>query len=268
LASDLLQLKDFELEQIVGHASLKIENEDWLYSIIRQLISTDSQYSCLLEHIGYEYLSSSVFADFFELISTSIEFLTEAIWNRLRCRLIGVKQIPLSPRVHIIDVPFRPGSPFDGIIAHLAKKHGGNVADLGIVNATLSSVHGNSGGRGALTPGSVITHTNNVPNSWLSYDFKELFIDVTHYSIRSRQEDPHHHLKSWTIEGSINGTEWIELHQQNNVSNLLGVGKSDTFSTKRIGFVHQIRLRQHGKSSDGDNFLTLSAFELFGRIHK
>jgi hypothetical protein len=138
----------------------------------------------------------------------------------------------LNPQVDLVDVPFRSGSPFDGIIAYLTRKHSGNLHDLGIVNATLSSVYANCGGRGALTADSQLSHTNDVPNSWLCYHFKELFIDMTHYSIRSRLDGTYHHLQTWRIERPINGTEWVKLDNQNGRRDLVGQSNSYTFPTQ------------------------------------
>jgi hypothetical protein len=111
-----------------------------------------------------------------------------------------------------------------------------------------------------------VAHTDHAPNSWICYDFKRLKVNVSHYALRSRSEDPSHHLQNWTIEGSLNGTNWIELDRRNECRELLGMNRSATFQTSRGEFVQLVRLRQHGVNSSNEHCLTLSAFELFGTV--
>jgi hypothetical protein len=64
----------------------------------------------------------------------------------------------------------------------------------------------------------------------------------------------------------MDGSNWFELDCQKNQSELLGINKSATFSTIVKQFIRMIRLRQTGKTSNGNDRLTVSAFEVFGTI--
>jgi uncharacterized Zn-finger protein len=91
-------------------------------------------------------------------------------------------------------------------------------------------------------------------------------LQVNHYSLRSRNDHDGYHPKTWTVEGSMDGSNWFELDCQKNQSELLGINKSATFSTTVKQFTRMIRLRQTGKNSSNCDNLTVSAFEVFGTI--
>jgi hypothetical protein len=276
-ASNFMELSDSafsrlsidRLREILSHKSLRLESEDWLYGQIQALVLRDSRYCPLLELVGFEYLLPSSMEDFIGLIATSIDFLTVSVWTRLSPRLLaGARSyVDASDRAVGKDFQFDSGSPFGGIIASLSAKHGGNVHDLGIVSVTASSVLSGYPARNAVDFGSVSgAATDSFSNSWICYDFKGMRVNVSHYSIRSRKDADCNHLRSWTVEGSVDEDDWVELDQQENRAELVGMGKSSTFPVKQRHRVQKIRLRQHGKNSNGNHHLNVSAFELFGTL--
>jgi hypothetical protein len=86
-----------------------------------------------------------------------------------------------------------------GIISHLTAKCGGNVHDKGFVEITASSVHShpsyNFAPQNAAEFGDFSCFfSQNEPGQWISWDFKALRIEPTHYTIRtydSGPNDPH-----------------------------------------------------------------------------
>jgi hypothetical protein len=74
------------------------------------------------------------------------------------------------------------------------------------------------------------------------------------------------HPINWMLEGSVDGTEWVELDRQNNCRDVVGLNRSKTFSRSGDGFFQLIRLRQTGKESSGSDYLQVSAIELFGTL--
>jgi hypothetical protein len=108
--------------------------------------------------------------------------------------------------------------------------------------------------------------TNSVANSWICYDFKDMRIKVTQYSIRTRYNYNGNHLRCWTLEGSKDGLTWMAIDDRKNDSSLNGQGVISTFpiSTKFEEGFRMIRLRQTGKDSSGCDYLTVSAIEFFG----
>jgi hypothetical protein len=233
--------------------------------MISSLISTNASYSVLLECVEYEYLSRDSIESFIHVISESFEFLTVDVWHRLRSRLISGPSSSSNDR-HCGQVfRYHEGSSFDGIISFLTRQHGGNLHDLGIVSVTSSGVYSSYLVKHVVDfNGSSTAATKNEPNGWICLDFKEKRVNVHHYSLRSRNDYDSHHLTNWIVEGSIEGTEWVELDQQNNCRDLVGLNRSKTFPGSGTGFFRLIRLRQTGKDSSGHDFLTVSAIELFG----
>jgi hypothetical protein len=154
------------------------------------------------------------------------------------------------------------------LISVLTQQHHGNVHDLGIVSVTSSGVNGRCNAKHVVDfDNSMYCQTKNVPNSWICYDLKGKRMRVSHYSLRSRGDCNGYHPKNWTLEGSMDGENWIELDRRHDCGELVGLNRSATFSVSKGEFVQQIRLRQHGKDSNEANYLTVSAIELFGDVH-
>jgi hypothetical protein len=257
------------LLQILKQDSLQIQSEDWLFEFILKEISKDPTFCLLLEFVGYEYLSKSSIESFIDLISESFEFLTISIWQSLRSRLISGWKYSTSGRVTQQTFTFRSDSPFEGIISFLTLQHGGNVADCDVVSVELSSVHRTYHAKYAADLNSpTFAHTQDIPNSWICYEFRKMEVNVSHYSLRSRTDCDYHHLMNWTLEGSLDEKNWIQLDCRNDCRDLVGVNQSSTFKTSRSEFVRFVRLRQHGNDSTGRNYLVLSGFELFGALHE
>jgi hypothetical protein len=93
----------------------------------------------------------------------------------------------------------------EGIISYLTKKHGGNVHEKGIVTITSKSVNPR------YPPTNVADLTSDrwfnskkEPDQWVRWDFREMRVCPTHYTITAPW------LKSWVVEGSLDGESWTE----------------------------------------------------------
>jgi hypothetical protein len=122
--------------------SLKLQSEDWLYEFISDHFTADPDYLTLLEFVHFEYLSVWVVTRFCEESLHYFDRFNLSLWTRVCARL--VLPVTAAPRNREVDVPFRVGHPFDGIVASLAKRHSGNLHDLGIVSSTASSFYGST----------------------------------------------------------------------------------------------------------------------------
>ena len=60
-------------------------------------------------------------------------------------------------------------------------------------------------------------HSQDIPNSWLCYDFKEIKVKPTNYSIRSNcwNKKGWYHPLNWVIESSNDLIEWKVLDEKN-----------------------------------------------------
>jgi hypothetical protein len=146
--------------------------------------------------------------------------------------------------------------------------YGGNVHELKKVTLTASSVHA-SGGTAQWEMKHAVDyniethfHANNNKNEWICFDFNEKRVGLTHYSVCSGW----HPLKSWRLEGSLDGTTWILLDEKTDNFDLRLDKTSFTFPVSQSRVVRMIRLTQTGMTHDGYNWFMLRRFEVFGEL--
>jgi hypothetical protein len=197
--------------------------------------------------------------------------LREVMESRLSARDAQTAQLQTdieslkNPRI----IPPDPYQPLNGIIAYLTRKSGGNVHGKGIVTITGCKERSDGPAKNAadLTVDSYFCSLNE-PNQSLCYDFKNMGVRPTHYSIRScfGGRVNYHNLKDWVIEGSNDGQSWVEVDCRENNNELNDRNVTRTFSTARQELVHMIRLRQTGLDHNGHHHIVISSFEIFGSL--
>lgn len=156
----------------------------------------------------------------------------------------------------------------NGIIDYLIKKNGGNVCEKRALNVTASSTNTN-----LFATNVADIHNNNVyflsnclENSWLKYDFINIKVNPTGYSITTRPSNDNH-LRNWVIEGSNNDNDWEVLDKRQNDQSLTGIKETYTFDIKKQDKSYRfLRIRQTGGNSSNDNFLSFTSLEFFGSI--
>ena len=118
------------------------------------------------------------------------------------------------------------GMPLDGIIAHLTRKCGGNVHKKGVVEVTGSSWATGSEPHVADLGTNLHFQSNDEPNSWICYDFKERRVAPTSYSIRMCCWG---FMRSWVLEVSDDGMNWEVIDRQENSNDLKGAFMTHNF---------------------------------------
>jgi hypothetical protein len=73
-------------------------------------------------------------------------------------------------------------------------------------------------------------------------------------------------LRSWKLEGSLNGEEWTTLDELSADSSPLNVNQLDRYPVPNHVESRFIRLTQVGQSARHDNILRLSNFDVFGTL--
>jgi hypothetical protein len=213
---------------------------------------------------------------FIEIIDESFDVLTIGLWVSVCCRL-SLSVSPTHQNDRFVEsllstahnCPFAEGSPLEGIISYLTRKCGGHIGDRGIVSISASSVNSPTNyplRNVADFENRTYFCTNIEVNSWICYDFKNMRIKPTHYSIRSRRDSNSYHLRSWTLEGSMDGQSWQELDRRENNTALNSQGATATFSISQSSEIEMVRLRQLSQNSNGTHQLVVNALELFGII--
>jgi hypothetical protein len=230
----------------------------------------------LLALVRFEFLTTSTTAKFgvwscdhFESLDFSLP-LWRALLNRLsQTASIAVPKSTRYRKVVRAEIRVEPreGSPLDGIIAALTRSAGGNVHDQGIVDVSASSVNGNYPERNAVDLGQQnYFQSENQPNQWLRYDFKDRRIRLTEYSIAAHTGGWFIH--SWVVEGSEDGSTWTTLDERQNNNDANSNHPIATFKVEGNQELESrfIRLRQTGNSYANHTDLILFGFEVFGLV--
>jgi hypothetical protein len=168
-----------------------------------------------------------------------------------------------------LQIQYKDGDNWSGIIAHLTAAHGGNVHETGTVEVTASS-HGNH------EPYEVCNyakrsdwHTGNWATSWIQFNFKLRSIAIAYYVLRSRPQ-PTHAPRQWVLEVSNNECQWVTIDERDLTQTQELDGSSVTMgfecNHRNDGFYRFVRLRQTGPNSSDQNHLVLSRIEFFGRL--
>jgi hypothetical protein len=271
-SSDVDKLKFDVFREVVSCNDLKIESEDWLYETISRRISWDFRYFEMFELIRFEFLSVAKMHDYFEIVSNSFEHFTVSQWQSLYSRLIHtIDEQRVNDRVVVRGTLFEPSSPLCGILHHLTSRFGGNVHDRNVVNITANQVcnsHPNYAAKNVADfESNSCFFSMDKPNQSICFDFKTLRIKPTHYTIRTvNVGQGGNHLKNWVIEGSTDGTSWVEIDRHENNTDLNSTLAVKTFTISKVSTFQMIRLRQIGVNHASVNCLCFTAFEIFGLL--
>jgi hypothetical protein len=260
------------LSQILSNPSLQLENEDLLYELIQDQLDSRTEWSELLCHIRFGFLSTKSVEHF---ISWSHDHFCE--FEELFCLDLWIalcRRLSRSVATKPAHERYRPGQLFpppcdgslEGIIAHLTQRHGGNVRERGIVSVSGSSLRESYYPRRAVELHKTTDFdSTNTPNQLLCYDFKNRKVQPAHYSISA---DGNYHLRSWIFEGSLDGSNWDELDRRENDSTTNSDHRTGSFAVSVRDKYRYLRLRQTGMNANGNDYLTICAFEVFGRLHE
>jgi hypothetical protein len=111
----------------------------------------------------------------------------------------------------------------------------------------------------AFPKGELGFRSDDLPNQWVIWDFKNYRVIAIRYSIRSEL------LRSWILEGSDDGNRWRQIDVQYNCQDLEG-GKSRLFEIEKPKDWKLIRLRQIGMNLQNSNVLEFRGFEIYGNL--
>jgi hypothetical protein len=269
-SSRLFSLDLPTLHEILYHPSLRLESDDRLCIDLLKQTEFDCDYFSLFGFVRFEFVSPSVISAFIDRLNGSFEYFDFSIWSALQNRLIpSTHPTTRDLLMHPVVCPFVSRLPFDGIIAYLTNKCGGNVHDHEVVlvtsNRTRKDQH--------KAENVVELDSNNgfwsddLPGQFLCYDFVKCKVSVTHYSIRSHSPANEAHPRNWVVEGSDDGLRWTMLDSRRDDTHLNGGNKVWTYSVDQSTPFEMIRIRSTGVSQMRQiKCLGFVAFELFGTL--
>lgn len=265
------QLREFtveDLDLILTNENLSLESENDLFDVIMQLADLDKKYTCLLEHVTLELLDeSSAISQFVNLVFP--ENVNQRIWEKISCFMTSRAAIQSSaePGKKVSQnskytAKYTSSYPMRGIITRLTEEFG-NPVTSGKIKITASTQSHNCHKVIEYGSGNV-WFTSNAKNQWLQFDFNYKKIILTGYSIKSSHLQSPDHLQKWTIQGSLNGTRWFSLHDQDTTKLHTGLAYFPVPDNKQE--FRYIRLLMKGKSSRGNEILELSEIDFFGSL--
>jgi hypothetical protein len=173
---------------------------------------------------------------------------------------------PVSPSKSLkpVEFPLPEAKSVDGIISYLTRKHGGNVHDRAIITMTSKSVYSDHP-RDAVRNAADFTSDSDFcsrdePGQWVCWDFQEMRVRPTHYTIKSYK------LKSWVVDGSRDFMNWTEIDRKTDNADFEDGTDVVSFAVSNSAECRFIRLTQIGKRHDGYDSLIMEAFEFFGTL--
>ncbi|OHT06439.1 F5/8 type C domain containing protein [Tritrichomonas foetus] len=166
-----------------------------------------------------------------------------------------------------IVAQFNESNPFQGLFHMMSKKGGMNPHATGEIRITSTGTSPTS----VKQPHDIILSlgrgdwmSNNVPGSFIQFDFRKYQLNPTHYSLKFYSGLPNNRLKGWALEGSIDGSRWFCLDEYHLCRNFLESQITlGLFSDIPVRF---LRIFQIGKNIAGNNILVLNQVEFFGEL--
>lgn len=260
------------LERIVSNNRLKLKNEDQLFKFINQVYQNSNanlNYSKLYHYVLFSNVEDETMASFidnFDFNDFDREIWT-AISNRLKFPIIQLNDEQQNTRYEesngkIFHPQHEDG--FVGIMNYLRSQSNGNIANT--INITASSCYNSS-----YPPTNLVNYENrssifysqNTPNSWICFDFKQRNVIPFYYQIMTFNC---YYPKSWVIEGSNDNSNWTILDEQNNCQYLNTNYKVHIFKISNPNQFRYIKMRLTGPNWGNNNHFYISSFELYGKL--
>lgn len=164
------------------------------------------------------------------------------------------------------------GNKFEGILHTLSKEHGSNLHDKKIVLVTDRDdfMYKDHPPQCIIESGNTTVRyiSKDEENPWIMIDFGHRRILPTHYSLRTYWGEPgFRHLKSWTLDVSVDGETWHCVDTVVGSPVLNGPLCEYTDSIKEAPTLCRfVKLTMNGKNFNQDHCLVLTGIELFGTL--
>ena len=276
----LMNLSIQTIEKIFYNSNLKLKTEDQLLRVIDQLYIENHNYSYLYQYVLFSNVETKSIEEFLSIFDN--DNLTRGTWLSLSKRLINDIE-KVDYRYHsknkieckeknkvksVVEIPFSNGK-LEGIFSFLLNNSiiknevkitcsyhcGGSISDLIEIEKTNNRFY-----------------TNYSTDPWLCFEFKKRKIVPSNYSIRSQNCNANgRHPKSWYIEGSEDGKNWIKIDEQVNCPYLNGPNIVHTFPIQKEKFEGKafkfIRMHHTDKSwGNFDSIIDICSIEFYGKL--
>ena len=154
----------------------------------------------------------------------------------------------------------------NGLFWKLKQKYS-PIENSGIFQLSASSIHPNWNPENVLYDDEKGFATNILgSNQYLEFNFLENFIFLHSYTIKSRTDCCQ--TKSWKVNASINGINWITIHEVIEDISMCSVGKKKTFFINNITNFKFIRFVSTTSRCGDTDLFNILALDFFGSINE
>lgn len=282
---ELKKLDIDTLQRIIQSPQLQLKDENQLISMINDFYIENPDYSIFYENVLFSYVDQSQIEYFINIFD--INDINSEIWKMISARLKEkidpnkekfnkIAKTRYNNEINVLNIKqsklflYHNDKKFNGILNYLSKESNGNIQKL--VNITSSQLHSQ-----AYSPYNVCLYenesnkyfyTDNLPNSWICFDFKDHRVIPTSYIIKSGWHLQNgNHPRMWIVEGySEKNSQWVKLDEHLNCAflNDLNVIHSFNIDNKSNAQFRYIRIRQTGRNWANANYFVLGSVEFYG----
>lgn len=271
-ANQLFKLPFEDLSIILSNQNLRTHNEDEVFDFVLSKVNHNPSYFELFEFVHFPYLSIDRIEIFLSMDNIVKNMnLNSGVFRALSQRLLMNRKDDQYSRYFqkAMKIEYDEKRPFNGVFHYLMDKHKKDLFTNNIIHLNFSTCATNNPSSIVYQSQSPVFQTDNHPNSWIAFDFSNMKIRLTSYSLMSYYlgKPNFANPKSWVIEGSNDARMWIELDRQVENPDLNGKSKIKNFPIKeKFQAFKFIRMKQIGPNWAGMHQLTLSGIEFFGHL--
>lgn len=132
---------------------------------------------------------------------------------------------------------------------------------------TVSSTIAGSGTSPIDRNNSTYWFSNNLAGSFYQLRFLNHSVKVTKYTIRGRHDTNSDHIRNWKLQGSANGTTWVDLDTQTNNTSINAIGAYFISPDLSISTAYSyLRILSTGLNSSNSNSLGFAEIEFYGEL--
>jgi hypothetical protein len=257
LRSEMNSRVECRLREEVGSLKLSLES-----TIQGEIVGANSKLDLAVAAIRDEIQKESAATDsrLKSVIQSQCDGVSSSIRTELQQERAAVRQA-----LGWTYIPHREAS-LDGIIAFLRRRFGGNLVAKKIVAAGPGV--NPDGAFDFDGPKSFYHHTLEASGSsqYLAIDFKQMRIQITHYSLQVPARNESCVPKSWLLEGSADGNAWFILDTKTDRPELKDMTQAHTFSIANPRYCRHVRFRKTEGWHASCSRLFIAAIEFFGYL--
>ncbi|KAK8839282.1 hypothetical protein M9Y10_032214 [Tritrichomonas musculus] len=273
------------LMQIIEHDHLHLKNEDQLLKFINKIYIENNKYSNLYENVLFANVTSKAMTEFLSIFDYND--LTHLLWSTLSSRLEKEIITKIESKIeryktdqnqetnndnnlNIKSFLYKEGQELNGIFRYLKQKTGQNIHDNGTISISTNTFHSRHHPKNLvdLDTNNCYWTGNTSINAWVCFDFKNMKVEISSYSINSDNRNPGgSQIKNWVLEVSNDEKNWTEIDEHSNYDGLNGNNIIKTFNVKPNNFSRFVRIRQTGDYYGYPNvFLVIKSIEFYGKL--